>query len=279
MKNIPKICYLCWTKDSPMSLLQTMTIKSFHQHNPDWDIVVYVYTRAEDDFGVNWYVPDYTGKDYFSEVEKLPYVEIRRVKVEKFGIKKDKHGILISDILRVKLLHQTGGLYSDFDVIWLRPMSEFVNISCNGDPADFETTVCIYDKGDPDTTHHNNSNIVSEADGGYLKSIIEEQDKVLFPYGHQDFNTALLNRIYPNFHVIREKFPRTLRIDYKTFYPYGIFELNQLYLRTNLKPIEDPQVMCVHWFNGDKLSHNYAADNTFSRPCSMTTILKQQQLI
>lgn len=275
MKNIPKICHMCWTKGSPLSLMQVFTVLSFHRYNPDWKIILYLSAQEVQELGRNTYVPDYKGEDCFYMIEELGYVDIQEVDLVKEGIGTDKHGILVSDILRVRKLYEHGGVYSDFDMIWLRPMSEFVNIHCIGNASDFETSVCFYEytKG-----HHNASNIVSEPGGGFLKSVIEEQERICPPYAHQSFNSDLLNRVYPNFASIIVKFPRVLAMRYDMFYPYGIYNLERLYLRDDTTPIANNGVMGVHWFNGHILSREYADAANFNKKCSMSTILHREGL-
>ncbi|MRR23529.1 hypothetical protein EG830_11195, partial [bacterium] len=209
---IPKICHLIWTEGVPMSLLQSLTVKSFVRYNPGWKVIVHLITNH---LPANTFTPDYAGEDFFHTIT----AEIRRVDLLDEGITADKHGILASDLLRCKLLYEIGGVYSDFDMLWLRPMSEFI--------TDFETTMCWYDGPG---SHWNQSNIVSEPGGPFLSEFTREQAKVRPPYSHQAFLTELLNRLYPNPQFIRERFPRVAVIPYKWFYPYGIYHLDQLYI-------------------------------------------------
>ena len=65
-------------------------------------------------------------------------------------------------------------------------------------------------------------------------------------------------------------------MQYKTFFPYGLFDLKRLYSKTDLTPIRDKDVMAVHWYNGAKESKAYLNGNGYEKPCSMTTILKKE---
>lgn len=276
MKNIPKICHFIWTTGSPLSFLQALSVISFKRYNPDWQIMLHLIKQTPQELGQNTYVPDYNGPDRFDIIEKLGYVQIIPYDLKEHGIGTDKYGILASDIMRMRILHEMGGVYSDFDMLWLRPMAEFNGITCIGNPADFETTVCFYEftKG-----HHNASNLVSEPGGDFLKSIIEEQNRIHPPYNdYQVFNSSLLGRMYPTLSTIREKHQRVLAIDYKTFYPYSTFELERLFIQTDLSPIEDREVMGVHWFNGNRMSKLFVNVGIFW-DCSMTRILKTEYYI
>jgi hypothetical protein len=256
----------------PMSQLQVLTPVSFHKYNPDWKIVIYLTKQKPVELGKNSWVPDYKGHDYFYMLRSLKYIEFREIDIEAegFGL---KHPIQISDYMRLALIYKYGGLYSDFDVIWLKPMVEFKNIECIGNPEDFETTVCFYNYVN---SFHNVSNLISESNGGYLYSLLQEQKNVKPPYDHQDFSSTMINKKYRDLDIIKEQFPRILALRYETFYPYCIYNLEQLYKENDLKPLESKNVMCVHWFNGHELSQEYVNHNGFYKDCSMTSILKRE---
>jgi len=273
MKNIPKICHFCWTKGSPLSKLQYLSVISFNKYNPDWDIVIHVSTQTSAQLGENTFVSDYTGTDWFPKLKKLPYVFLHYVDLQEIGIGLDKYGVLVSDILRVKYLYEQGGVYSDFDMLWLKPMTSFEYIKCKGNVKDFDATVCIYDKR-RGYFHHNASNIVAKKGSLLLGAWLKEQAKITPPYTHQAFNSELLNKMLPSIEEVFTKFPNSLLIDYDTFYPYSIYELNKLYIQDNITCITG-NVMGVHWFNGHGLSHSYVQQNQkrFLQKCSMTSLL------
>ena len=271
-KNIPHNLYLFWD-GSPMSYLQLLTVASFHKYNPEWGIYVYVPNTTYQQLAKNTFIPDYIGTDWYSELCDLDYVKIVRFDLSEFGIKPDSHGIQCSDQWRARILRQKGGMYSDFDVLWLKPMTEFVNVECDGDPKDFDCVVSLsqYNKG-----YHSNSNIMAEQGSRFLKDVIEMQASVKPPYGHQAFYLDLINKAYPTLDSIRKTHPRVLAMKYKTFFPYGLFDLKRLYSMTDLTPIRDKDVMAVHWYNGAKESKTYVNWNGYDKPCSMTTILKKE---
>src|SRR5665648_57057 len=210
MKTIQKICHLYWDL-SPMALLQTYTITTFHKLNPDWKIIVYVIKQSYKELGDNTFVPNYTGEDYFYKVRDMDFVEIREIDVIERGIGADKHSILGSDIFRMQALYETGGVYCDFDVIWIKPMDHFSNVDHIGNIDNFESIVSFYEytKG-----HHNISILMSAPGSSYIKSIIEEQKKTMPPYQHQSFGTFMLNNLYPDLNSITTKYPKVLAVKY-----------------------------------------------------------------
>ena len=178
MRNIPKICYMYWS-GSNMPLLMVFTVVSFHRLNPDWKIILYRTIQRDEDIGKSPYNYFYTGGDYYYLIEKMDFVEIRIIDITEYGIKTEIHAIGASDMFRTKILYEHGGMYSDLDIIWLKPMSEFKNIDCIGDPDDFECNVIFYNQTHG---HQTSSFIIAEKGSPFLKSVIEEQSKVNPPY-------------------------------------------------------------------------------------------------
>lgn len=270
MKNIPKVCYLYWNGES-MSFLHALTVNSFHKYNPDWKIIIYLYDKDNniDSKRVNPKFRGYTGRDYFYTIKLLDYVEIRKLRAQQSYV----HSILICDIWRREILYENGGIYLDFDNIWLKPMSEFKNVDCIGNINDFESLVSFYNYTDG---FHNVSNLISEKGSLYMKSLIDASGRVHPPYGDQSFGTSLLNKVYPNLKSITDKFPRVLAVKYETFFPYSTFNMQQLFIANDLSPLDNKNVMGIHWFNGNGISKDYIDEEKYDRNCSMTSILKQE---
>lgn len=273
MRTIPKIYHLTWNIGSPMAMMQVFAVMSFHKYNPEWRIILHLMKQTPQELDKTVYVPPYTGTDYFYMVKELDYVEIKNVDLVELGIDLDKSAILASDILRRRVLYEYGGVYSDSDVLWLKPMSAFANIDCIGDPNDFEEVVCFhkYTK-----SWHNVSVLISEPGSMFNLSIIEAGKKVRPPYPHQAFGTDLVNSLYPTWESIVGKFPRMLAVKYETFYPYGILNVDQLFKATNLSLIDNKNVMCIHWWFGHHLTKEYLNAEDYHRECSMTSILKME---
>lgn len=275
MNNIPKIFYLFWDM-SKISLLQTFTLYTFHNLNPDWRVIVYLFKQNYKQLGINTFVPHYTGKDYWHLIEAMDFVEFIEIDLEEYNLDLSTHGILISDRLRMQKLYEHGGVYSDFDVLWLRPMTEFVNIECMGDTNDFECTASMHDytKG-----FHSVSNFVAEANSTYVRSILDAQAKELPPFGHQSFGSVLFNRLYPSAIDLILAYQRILILKYETFFPYDVEHLTPLYREDDITRLASKNVMAVHWFNGHKLSKEYINGDKYGSPCSMSSLLKKLDLI
>jgi hypothetical protein len=278
MNRIPKKVHLYWDR-SPMSKLQVFTVKTFHRLNPDWEIFVYTpiqnYTRNAK------YIPTYTGKDYFYLIENINYVKMIEVDIHKYGIDSDLHNILRSDIFRYHIIHDEGGAWIDFDIIWLKPMSHINNVDYIGNVSIEEAgaNVRLYKM----TTGHFNIGILFCVPKHSLykvlitKSIeVQNRFKNKDKYNHQAFGVAMWKELYNTLQDVINAHPDVVGLPYELSAPYGIYDLDRLYRKTDLSVINN-NVIGVHWFNGHKLGKEYVNGDLFEKnyPCSMTKILKR----
>lgn len=279
MDKIPHQLHLYWDGGS-MSMLQTFTVTSFHKYNPDWQINIYMPKKKYDGSMRFKFIPDYTGPDYFHLIKGLDYVNIVTISLSEYGIQKDLHDILRSDIFRYHILYEVGGVWSDFDVIWLKPMEHFHNIEYHGaGPMKTVDAIVSFIYG----THggHSIGIMIHRQHDEYAKALIEHTKQVKAPFSHEKFGGDMLNSHYPNLDSF-SKFGNVIGARFETYYPYIIHPPNKtiqkLYSGVDLSCINN-NVMCVHWYNGHKLSKEYINNNGFNRNCSMTTILKNEGYI
>jgi hypothetical protein len=277
MRRIPHILHLYWDK-TPMSWLQSLTPISFNKYNPDWTINVYVPKQKY--AGGAKYIPNYTGKDYFHLVEEATYVNIVEVNLDDYGINLNLHNILRSDILRYHLLYNHGGVWSDFDVLWLKPMTHFHNIEYHGDTPIEDVTAVVSLIHSTHGGHSIGIMIHCQYDA-YAKELVEMAKKVTPPFGHETFGSLMISNKYPTMESLAG-FKGLIGVKDETYYPYRIHPpgatFNKLYSATDLSLITN-NVICLHWYNGKKWSKDYVNGNGLKRPCSMTTILKNEGYI
>lgn len=280
LKNIPKILHLYWDR-SPISCLQVLTATTFHKHNPDWEIRLYL--PKQDYTGTAKYIPKYVGQDFFYMFEEMDYVNIIEVDLKEFGIREDLHNILRSDILRYNMLYKHGGVWSDFDVLWLKPLDCMNNIRHVNILNHVGMTACLYQNI---VGHYNIGILLSIKGHPFYKQLLDQiriiqktpnkfrslYDIKTNKFYHQSFGVVLWKQLFPRLNNITNKYKDCLGIRYKTFYPYSIFELDKLYKKNDISVI-DKDVVCVHWFNGHELSKTYINEEQYNKECSMTTIL------
>lgn len=278
MHKITKLLHLYWD-GSPMSLLQSFTVTSFHKHNPDWKIIIYMPdTRYKGSMKFN-FIPDYKGKDYFHTIRDLDYVTVEVIDLNQYEVQSDMHDILRSDVFRYHILYREGGVWSDFDVIWLAPISRFGATAYHGGvaPEDISAVVSFINGV---TAGHSIGIMIHAKHDPYIKSVIELTKKVKPPFSHEVFGSVMLNAAYPSLTDIQSKFPNTVGARFETYYPYNIHPPNKtiqsLYSGVNLTPLANSNVICLHWYNGHTLSKKYINSDGMNSECTMTVLLKKE---
>lgn len=106
MNNVPKVLHLFWGKNKPLSYLRYLTVKSFVKYNPDWGIRVHIPTSPIDSKPRLWPTEITSSKfDYFDKLNDIPNVDFIPVESTK-----EIGSVHTSDLLRIKLLHEEGGV-------------------------------------------------------------------------------------------------------------------------------------------------------------------------
>jgi len=141
---IPKRIFFYWGNKT-MSWMRFMTLWSFRKFNPQWDMTLFYSTdnlenktwgdHNEQDFH------SFTGKDYMSRVEDLGVKLVKWDLKDNVTVKDFKHVQMgsshISNFLKWSKLHEEGGIYSDLDILYFRPMDKFYH-----DLKHFNTAFC-----------------------------------------------------------------------------------------------------------------------------------------
>lgn len=127
MDRIPKKLHLYWGRNKKLSFLKYLTAFSFAKQNPDWKINVWYpstiskrqwWTSAEQK-SHKW-----EGEDYFPLLGDIEGVTYKEFDFKTIGIRGDTPEVIKSDVLRLHLLAKEGGVWSDFDILYYRPMED-----------------------------------------------------------------------------------------------------------------------------------------------------------
>lgn len=252
---IPKILHLYWD-GRPMSYLQSLTVVSFKKHNPDWRIFLWMPDEPNlEDF--NWITGEqkekYTGVDYLHKVKKL--CEVNSMNLKDVGIDKKVQEIQKSDLFRWYILHKYGGAYSDFDVLYIRPLDKLLK-------EDFDFTV----------SHHAYSSVafyVTKPNQKLFKDTLETA-KDLIERNQNDLYQALaseiFNKKYGDFNALEADYPdsKIINLPDEIVYPYspatdykGKFssDIEEMFFGDN--DLTTKNTIGIHWFNGHPLAKKY----------------------
>lgn len=135
LKSVPKVAHFFWD-DSPMSFLRWMTLHSFSALNPDWKLVLHTCAGASANWGTS-HNKQVASEDLRSRLGEIDRLEVREEGDELGALP----GVQQSDILRNRYLYEEGGIWSDMDILFYRPVDAML---CNlQEHADSLTGLCI----------------------------------------------------------------------------------------------------------------------------------------
>jgi len=126
LKKIPKILHLYWGRNKKLSFMKFLTPYSFAKLNPDWRIVVHYqeYPNADEaDVGSEQKSYSYKHEDWFYRLIEIDNLELRMAEFDqdKYDIEKVPE-LFRNDLYRIQIMQSIGGFWSDFDVLFVRPM-------------------------------------------------------------------------------------------------------------------------------------------------------------
>tara|TARA_R110001599_G_scaffold176000_3_gene368089 strand:- start:119 stop:1744 length:1626 start_codon:yes stop_codon:yes gene_type:complete len=282
LKEIPKIAHFYWGSPK-MSFLRYMTIVSFKKFNPDWSIHLYVpksvsteiFWRTEG--GDNKHCSDsvdYDGEDYFSKlIDDVP-IKVVKVDFSNTIIGSDAPEPHKSDLLRWQILSTSGGIWSDMDILYIKPL----NVSHLNSNSKKDTIVCY------DVDLARGLSVIpigflgSSKNNTFYKSIAKQSMISYDKLNYQSIGTRLFTQIAPTFPNAKSRFPNLnlLNLNPSNFYYLDFKNIDKIFE----KNVDLPNtVIGIHWYGGhptsqdfnNKINHkNYATFNS-----TISKILKE----
>jgi hypothetical protein len=247
--NIPKILHLYWGRNNPLTFLQYLTVVSFREHNPDWKIKVYYPIKTCNN--ISWKTFEQKtkiiSKDYFNELDKHN-VEKIEIDFDKIGFKNDYPEVIKSDFFRYHILCKEGGIWSDFDILYIKPFSniDFSTFKSYGNKIDFIINFHKYDWGDE---FYSIGFLGSTPNNKIIKRIVDKcKNNVGNNYqsiGNM-YLMKLLGRPKDNMLVLPKEF----------YLPYCSSKINLIFNNTDRKYI-NKDTIGIHWFNGHPIAREF----------------------
>lgn len=244
---ISQICSLYWG-GSPLSYLQYLTIVSFKKHNPEWMVRLFV----PKDGGLNaptWRTPEqqeaYNGKDWLAEAKKL--CEVETVDFKEFGVVKELHEVQKSDIIRYYILYLYGGVWSDMDILYTKPINHLLET-----PFDF--TFSYHE------TPFIGFYVTKKGQQVFNDLFIDAVDLVRrnMNDNYQSLGAERLEARYRSLEGIAKSYPGSLilNLPMDVVYPYlPNADIKELFYGTIDKMT--PQTIGIHWYNGSPIAKDY----------------------
>jgi len=123
LKHIPQHIHFYWG-GKKLSYLRYLSIQTFQRLNPNWKISLHVpqvLSQAKPLWDTMQQKNSCIGQDY---LDQLTDVDVVVHDFANYGFDNQAHEVHKSDFLRWRLLATEGGVWSDIDILYCRPMSD-----------------------------------------------------------------------------------------------------------------------------------------------------------
>jgi hypothetical protein len=260
MMAIPKRIFFFWGNKT-MSWLRYLTLRSFRELNPDWEMILYKTTCIKKDKPwveeVNQDFFEYRGIDYTNELDKL------RIQINEWSLPElpDIGASHLSNFLKWYKLYAHGGIYADMDILWVKPIDKLYE-----QMIDYDTAICVTKFLSigllaAHTTNKMFKDLFDNALNTYdpkhyqcvgVNSIYRllYGDKIFKDSGEVNWNALALCDI---FNDIKAMWPflKIFNIPFKTVYPYGCTDMFKVFVENHPLPEE---TIGLHWYAGCPLA-------------------------
>ena len=262
LQKIPKVANFYWGSKK-MSFMRYMTIKSFRKHNPDWSVNIYMPKQVSSD--TSWRQTDShhqndstdynSDEDYFNQLLNEEPIKIIQVDFSKTVIGSSASEPHKSDFLRWNVLYQKGGLWSDMDILYHKPITELYFNNFENSKTDL---VVSYDN-----RHIENGVnltpigfLLTKPKNPFFNSLAKKSIKSFNSTEYQCMGANMWMNNYPNIESIRNLYHlKVLNLDYNVVYQFDWNNLDQIY-KNCTKGIDEKSIG-VHWYGGHPLSQKF----------------------
>lgn len=248
--KVPKIFHIYWGGDQ-LPYIRYMVVKSFMQQNPDWKVMFW-HPKTTASFLVSWPSMELNYKidcdNWLDKLKELP-IEVNEFDFEGYGFMQEMSEVHKSDFLRLKLLSTYGGVWSDADVFYFKPI---INLEVNSvENKDKETFVCICFYG------HSIGFIMGTENNGFYKAMVNhslEAYQDYIPQAYQYMASELWNKHYLKLEMIEAITP-VINMKMDTVYCNNADDISAIYDGTLPKFTENS--IGIHWYAGHQMSGNF----------------------
>lgn len=258
LTKIPKIAHFYWG-GTKLSYLRFMSVKSFRMVNPEWEIQVHVPTVVSER------QPEWESfhqknvqitSDWFDNLDTIDNLKIIKHDFDSYQFDNFAHEVHKSDFLRWKLLDEHGGLWSDIDILYTKPMLNIVeNVSENNE---VDTMLCPL----PGSTRHTVGFLLSKKNNNFFQQIGTHARKSYNPKIYQCMGSDLINVHYPTFESLCEHFKNNTFafLDKRCVYSITSKQIELFYQEVDQhiqKKINNRRTIGFHWFAGHPRSQEF----------------------
>jgi hypothetical protein len=275
-----KEIYFYWGNET-MSFMRYMTLYSFRKLNPDWTITLLVNKQTQDrrlrGTIEKQDKTEYKGKDYSYLLSKLG-IDITTFRNSMIdldeNIVRDMSDVHIKDILNWKLLAGPGGIVSDMDILFLKPIGNLIDASTD------IGLVCF--AGHPKKDYIPVSFMYSGGDNVFFLRVYENALKEYKPNVYESCGTLCIKE--KNLEEVKENFSNLniQRLLDPIVFPFIDYEWGkgvEMLYGGDFRNAMRKDSIGLHWYGGAPLSqyfNNIINESTINRINNTITICMRE---
>lgn len=232
---------------SKLSWLRHMTLHSFRELHPDWEIKLYISdldiqvnktweSIHEQDFFI------YEGEDFMNIVSKLG------IEVIPWSMEGNLPPSQKSNFFKWSILASSGGVYSDMDIIFIKSIGGLYN-------------KFVKMRGDVALTHNGYFSIgfmMSASNNNVFKEIYNNTVKEFKPKEYQGAGVNAIYKRWKDYDQMVKEFPQCVfyNIPWRSFYALRFDEQDEMFRQDHFETVQ-LYSLGVHWFAGSKAAQHY----------------------
>ena len=247
LTQIPKVAHFYWG-GGPLSYLRFLSVQSFKKQNPNWQVKVH-QPMTNSQAPTDW--TNDIKQDYRKQINTLG-VAIVVHDFDSYGFSNQAHEVHKSDFLRWRLLATEGGVWSDIDIFYTKP------IECleenKAQYAMVDVALCPLKPPHKHTVGF----MLASQDNNFYRYISEIALTNYNPDVYQCMGSDLINSRFENFENFGPKFPNNefVFLDKNCVYTITSKTIESFYQQTNKKH-NSPGIIGYHWFGGHPRSQEF----------------------
>ena len=245
--NIPKILHLYWGRNKKLSYMKYLTAKSFSALNPEWKIKVYFPDVISDACGWTGFEQksyEYEGIDYFDFLDGIKNVEVIKFDFSVWELPENISEVHKSDLLRLYILSSVGGVWSDFDIFFLKPIKD---LKLKYQESQSKTGVCF------NYGYHSIGFLFSTPGNAVWKNLFDIALKIAKTYSlqYQTLGTGLYHKYFEQ--IIKSD--DIINMPFISVYPFQWNQIDDMLGNHNYGLFE--KTIGIHWFAGSNKVSKY----------------------
>lgn len=263
LEKIPKVVHFYWGGKT-LPFLRYLSIYSFKLMNPDWK--VHFYYPSKISTVKSWgshehkYETENEKNNYYDDLQEMD-IEFRQLNMLNYVPDHTVPEVFKSDMFRWNILSKTGGLWSDMDILYLKP------ITCcpfNTEANKNVDNVISLNRQNPDS-YHSIGFLMGEYHSKYYQFVNQMAKKLLIDYNdYQSLGATMLNRELGSFDAIHKKIPglNIITIEPKLVYAFYPFKkIEDLFTDSGRNWYSDESIG-IHWYAGHQAAAPFVKNMT-----------------